>query len=330
MMIIGHLKFLFSCFSLFSMSCLFPFPLNLFVYWDLSGPMNPGMTLSPAHQIQISSSPNQIMYQAQGSCYSPGPHRSPIGMVSPFTMHPRTPEVWNGPIGPTSNSFPYNPARGGLLPSPGFGPRGSPHFNTGQGRGHWVSHSPTPGSGRGGSPSPGSGRGGSCWYGSSRSPGLGQSSGRGRGSRARLLGPEQFYNESMLEDPWKFLKPVVWRSVSVYVNSLNTPNSSKSWITKSLSTKNPKVSEPSNKSSSQPSLAEYLAASFNEAVNNAPGIWRFLGVPLEHYATLVTFSVGFLTGKRSRKAKRCLVDLWTSEGTPKNFLYLFEEVWRNC
>ncbi|GMY16549.1 protein SICKLE-like isoform X4 [Fagus crenata] len=234
--------------------------------------MNPGMTLSPSHQIQISSSPNQIMYQAQGSCYSPGPHRSPIGMVSPFTMHPRTPEVWNGPIGPTSNSFPYNPARGGLLPSPGFGPRGSPHFNTGQGRGHWVSHSPTPGSGRGGSPCPGSGRRGSRWYGSSGSPGLGQSSGRGRGSRARLSGPEQFYNESMLEDPWKFLKPVVWRSVNVYVNSLNTPDSSKSWITKSLSTKNPKVSEPSNKSSSQPSLAEYLAASFNEAVNNAPGI----------------------------------------------------------
>jgi hypothetical protein len=76
----------------------------------------------------------------------------------------------------------------------------------------------------------------------------------------------------MLEDPWKFLKPVVWRSVSVYVNSLNTPDSSKSWITKSLSTKNPKVSEPSNKSSSQPSLAEYLAALFNEAVNSAPGI----------------------------------------------------------
>ena len=45
------------------------------------------------------------------------------------------------------------------------------------------------------------------------SPVLGHSSGRGQGSHARLSGPQQFYNQSMLEDPWKFLKPVEWRRV---------------------------------------------------------------------------------------------------------------------
>ncbi|KAL4603105.1 hypothetical protein ACB092_10G101800 [Castanea dentata] len=239
---------------------------------SLPGPMNPGMALYSAHQIQISSSPNQIMYREQGFCYSPGPHRSPIGTSNPFTMHPRTPEVWNAPITPASSSFPYNPSRGGHHPSPGFGPRGSPRFNTQQGRGHWVSHSPGPGSGRGGSPSPGSGRGGSRWYGRIMSPVLGHSSGRGRGSHARLSGPQQFYNQSMLEDPWKFLKPVEWRRMSALVNSLNAPDSSKSRISKSPSTRKTKVSEPSNKSSSQPSLAEYLATSFNEAVNGTPSI----------------------------------------------------------
>lgn len=236
---------------------------------SLPGPRNPGMTPPPAHQIQTSSSPHQMMYQAQGSYYNSGPHRSPMGTASPFSMHPQTPEVWNGPMNPTSYRFPSNPSRGVHLPSPGFGPRGSPHFNTGQGRGHWVSHSPSPVSRHGGSPSPGSGRGGGRWYGSSMSPGLGQSSGRGRGSHAHPSTPERFYNESMLDDPWKLLEPVIWRSASALVNSLNTPASPKSWIAKSPITKRPKISEFSNKSSSQPSLAEILAASFNEPVNDA-------------------------------------------------------------
>ncbi len=289
------------------MSCLYPFPLNLFIYCDLAGPRNPGMTPPPAHQINHSSSPNQIMYRAQGPYYSSGPHRSPIGMAGPFSVQPQIPEVWNRPMSPTGYRFPSNPSRGGYLPSPGFGPRGSPHLNTWQGRGHRVSHSPSPGSGPG--------RGGGQWYGSSMSPGLGQSGGRGRGYCPRLSAPEQFYNESMFEDPWKFLKPVVWRSVSAFVNSLNTPDSSKSWITKSPNTKKAKVSEPSNKSSSQPSLAEYLAASFNEAVNDASSTWWLIWVPLEPFAILTTCSVGFLTRDRSRKANRLLVDLQTPEFT---------------
>ncbi|XP_041018916.1 protein SICKLE-like isoform X2 [Juglans microcarpa x Juglans regia] len=233
---------------------------------SLPGPRNPSL----AHQIQSNWSPNQIVYQPQVMA---SPHRSPVGTASPVSMHPQTPEFWNGSTGPTSYSSSSNPSRGGHLPSPGFGPRGSPYSNTGQGRGYWASHSPSPGSGRGG-PHPTSGRGGSSWYGSSRSPGLGQSSGQGRGSHARFLapgrslGPEQFYNESMLEDPWKFSKPVMWQSMHVSVNYLNTPDSSKNWTTKSHSTKKARVSEALNKSSNQPSLAEYLADSFKEAVDD--------------------------------------------------------------
>ncbi|XP_059461269.1 protein SICKLE isoform X2 [Corylus avellana] len=257
------------------------------------GPRNPVMSPSPAHQIQGSWQSNQTMYEAQGFSYSSGPYRSPIGMASPFSMHPRTPEAWNGPMGPTS--FSSNPSRGVHLPSPGFGPRGgSQCVNTEQGRGRWVSHSPSPVSGQGLSPSPRPGRGGGHWYGSSMSPGSGQglspsprpgrgggrsygssmrpglgwSSGRGQGSHTPQ-GAERFYNESMLEDPWKFLKPVLWRSVVAPVSRWNTSYSSKSWTGKSHSTKKARVSEASNKSSPQPSLAEYLAASFNEALNDA-------------------------------------------------------------
>ncbi|XP_042988073.1 protein SICKLE-like isoform X1 [Carya illinoinensis] len=236
--------------------------LPVFIRFDIAGPRNTSL----AHQNQSNWSPNQIMYQPQGMA---SPHQSPVGTASPFSMHPQTPEFWNGSTGPTSYSSSSNPSRGGHLPSPGFGPRGSPYSKTGQGRGYWASHSPSPGS-----PRPTSGRGGSRWYGSSRSPGLGQSSGQGRGSHARFsapgrpLGPEQFYYESMLEDPWKFSKPVMWQSMHASGNYLNTPDSSRNWTTKSHSTKKARASEALNKSSNQPSLAEYLAASFKEAVDD--------------------------------------------------------------
>lgn len=236
------------------------------------GPRSLLTSPTPAHQIQSSWSSNHTIYEAQGYCHSPSPHRSPMGTTSPFPMHPQTPEGWNGSVGPTGFSFPSNPPRGGRLPSPGFGPPGSQCFNAGQGRGQWVSHSPSPGSGQRGSPNFRSGRGGGYWYGSSMSPGSGWSSGRGRGSHARVSamdrqqGPEIFFNESMLDDPWKFLKPVTWRSMGT---PLSTPYSSKTWTETSHGTKKARVSEASNKSNSQPSLAEYLAASFNAALDEA-------------------------------------------------------------
>lgn len=103
------------------------------------------------------------------------------------------------------------------------------------------------------------------------SPGLGCSGGRGRGPHSRGFGgdgkqgPECFYDKSMDEDPWQELEPLVWKS-----RNFKSPGSSNSWFPKSISMKKPRVSEASRQSSSQPSLAEYLAASFNEATNAAP------------------------------------------------------------
>ncbi|KAJ7958910.1 Hydroxyproline-rich glycoprotein family protein, putative isoform 2 [Quillaja saponaria] len=120
------------------------------------------------------------------------------------------------------------------------------------------------------SPSPGRGRGGR--YNNGRGPGFGWSGRRGQGSCGRqspvdrIHVPKQFYRKSMVEDPWKFMKPVMWKRINA---PSNTPESSKSLSSKSFGTKKAKVSDASDRSSSQPSLAEYLAASFNEAVNDA-------------------------------------------------------------
>uniref|UniRef100_A0A5B6ZLF5 Putative RNA-binding protein FUS isoform X2 n=1 Tax=Davidia involucrata TaxID=16924 RepID=A0A5B6ZLF5_DAVIN len=177
-------------------------------------PRNTELTPSPAHQAQTNYSPDQRIYQARGPHHSSGPYRSPMGMASPFGAHQGTPPgVWNGSGGSSGFGLPSNSSRGGNFPSPGFGQGGSPSFNSGQGRGHWFRNSPGPGSGRGGSPSPNSGRGRGRWFGSSMSPGSGRSGGRGLGSRHRIsaeLRPDLYYNKTMVEDPWEFLKPVIW------------------------------------------------------------------------------------------------------------------------
>ncbi|XP_062030322.1 uncharacterized protein LOC133746175 [Rosa rugosa] len=176
----------------------------------------------------------------------------------------------NPGFGPPGSSGFGPPGSPGFGPpgSPGFGPQGSPGFgpprspgfgsNTRQGRGHWVSHSPSPHSVHGGSHSPrsssgrGRGRSGSGWRG-----------GRGRGSDGRPLGPEQFYNASMVEeDPWKGLSPVTWKALPPVIRKgVDTPfNGNKNKAS---------VSEGSNRSTPQPNLAEYLAASLNETINEA-------------------------------------------------------------
>ncbi|EXC52457.1 hypothetical protein L484_000896 [Morus notabilis] len=234
-----------------------------------SGPRYAGM--SPAHQFQSNYSPNPRMYQPQGFGHDPISQSGELGMSRPFNMHQGN---MDPSIGPGSAAgyynFPSNQPRGSRFPSPRIGPTGS-FFNAGQGRAHWHNHSPNPGLGRGGSPSPSLGRGGGRWHGGSTSPGSGRRGGRGPGSAGRhftmdrQLGPERFYDESMIEDAWKFLEPVVWREVDASLSSLSTPDSSKSWITRSLGAKKAKVSDSTSKSGSQPSLAEYLAASFDEA-----------------------------------------------------------------
>ncbi|KAJ9674030.1 hypothetical protein PVL29_023529 [Vitis rotundifolia] len=266
---------------------------------SLSGPRNCEMTPSPNPPFQPNYSPGQGINQAQGLHHSSGPYRSPIEMASSFPAHQGTPGVWNGSNGMPRYGVPSNSPRGGNFPSPGFRPvgspgfrpvgspgfrpagspgfrpAGSPSFRSGRGRGHWFNNSPSPVSGRGGSSSPNSGRGRSGWFGNSMSPGSGRGHGRGLGFHAHVSAqdrPELFYNKSMVEDPWKFLKPVIWSKEKALGKIGNTSDSPKSWLPKSINMKKPRVSEATNESSSQQSLAEYLAASFNEAVNDASGI----------------------------------------------------------
>ncbi|XP_057503707.1 protein SICKLE [Actinidia eriantha] len=219
-----------------------------------SGPRNPEMIPSPAYQPQPNYSPGQRMYQAPGHYHGSGPNQSPMGMISPHGPHRGTPR------GPSSYYNPSNSSGVGNFSSPGFGSSAS--SNSGQGRGSWI---PSSGSGFGGSPSSNFGRGRGRWSGSGRG-------GRGGGlgshdSVSAELRPDLYYNKSMVEDPWKFLEPVIW-SGHISVKSWNTPNTLESPSPNSTGVKKARISESTSASSSQPSLAEYLAAAFNEAVND--------------------------------------------------------------
>ncbi|KAI3701053.1 hypothetical protein L2E82_45696 [Cichorium intybus] len=222
---------------------------------------------SPSFQPQINHSPNPRMQPPHGQYQNPN-----------YSYTPNPPQVQGGyPTaggypGPGSVSFPspgphFRPGPGGYpspspgpggYPSPGRGypnpgryPSSGPHFRASpnhgsgpglgypnQGRGQWTSGS-----------SSGRGRGGR-WS--------GQGGGRGGGANNHVTAeerPDLFYNKSMVEDPWKFLEPVIWKSQM----------KPKPWLLYSSNTKKPRVSEPS--SGSQQSLAEILAASFNEAAS---------------------------------------------------------------
>ncbi|KAF5740141.1 RNA-binding protein FUS isoform X2 [Tripterygium wilfordii] len=261
---------------------------------------SPETRFSPSFQGSVNPEMAPPVHQGQQSYYSPhqsyqrpvyysgfAPHRSPARMGSPFPMHQgttpggwnrpgsippfpmhqgTTPGGWNRPERIPNYGFPSNAGAGTV--SPDFGVYG-PGVDHGQSRGHWLGTSPNRASGHGGGPSSGRGRG--HWHGSSMSPGSGRSGGRGRGFHPRglqpdgTLGPERLYDKSMVEDPWQHLKPIIWKS-------LDTPGTSNSWLPQSISMKKERVPESRNKTSSQPSLAEYLAASFNEAVDDAAGV----------------------------------------------------------
>lgn len=164
-----------------------------------------------------------------------------------------------------SNNNPNpSPGRGS---SPSFGQGGRPNFHLAQGRGSWSRNSHNPGSGY----RPNLGRGGNyASAGTARSGGRG---GRGRGSHGNVsaeLRPDLYYNKSMVEDPWKFLTPIIWIREE---SPINSRPSSKSWLPKSISAQRAKVSGGSSESNkSEPSLAEYLAASFNDATKNDESI----------------------------------------------------------
>lgn len=229
---------------------------------------------------------------------SQGVHHNPLGnpgQNSPFGTPQRgSPSAWNNSFGTPNNYLPPNSSMGGNFASPGIHQGGRPGFHYGQGSGR-------PGSGYGGSPyqgsgyrgnpyqdsghrgSPyqhsgnigtpyqrpgnrgipyqGSGQGRSQWRGNSSSP-ISFRGGRrgGRGSHGGTSGesrPDLYYSKSMVEDPWKELKPVIWKAFS-----------DKSWLPNSISAKKAKFPDAPVKSIPQQSLAECLAASFNEAASS--------------------------------------------------------------
>lgn len=84
-----------------------------------------------------------------------------------------------------------------------------------------------------GSPNQGSGSRGRPYLGS-----------RGGGGRFKF-----YYHKSMVEDPWKALKPVIWKPRG------DTRDCLKSWLPNSVSTKKAKLGETPTKSTLQQSLA---------------------------------------------------------------------------
>ena len=81
-------------------------------------------------------------------------------------------------------------------------------------------------------------------------------------------GAERFYSNSMAEDPWQYLRPVLWKSCPVTSSSNST---GQAWRPNSIAPKKPMIIEASHKpSNNQQSLAEYLAASLDEATSDDP------------------------------------------------------------
>ncbi|KAK7385398.1 hypothetical protein VNO78_31115 [Psophocarpus tetragonolobus] len=216
--------------------------------------------------------------------------------------------VWSAPRGPSNHNFPFH-SSSGTYPSPRFEPSGGPLYNSAQGMAHRPNYSPSPSRGYRNTPrpsyspnpSPGYGNSARPSYSSNPSPGYGNSprssystnpppgyrnspspgqgrgrgfgintgspaSERGSGQGTNFRGPDRFYKRSMVEDPWKHLEPIIWNSL----HTSHIPKNLQPLFSKSTSTEG--LSAASVKSSSEPSLAEYLAAAFNEAANDAKNI----------------------------------------------------------
>lgn len=113
-------------------------------------------------------------------------------------------------------------------------------------------------SGRG-SPMNYSGRG-NYWQSGSGSPGHGRGrGGRGYGQGSSHQRIEKSY-KAMLKDPWRKLKPVI--------GSILVPLAT-NWLPKSVAAKKAKMEDSGSQVSSQSSLAECLALSFQETINEA-------------------------------------------------------------
>ncbi|XP_076921555.1 protein SICKLE-like [Bidens hawaiensis] len=200
---------------------------------------------SPSLQPHINHLPNPRMQQPPGQYANPNHTniRSPSwNRNNPQTHFTGSPGHGSGQGGYPGPRFTNNPGhgsgRGYPSPVPNF--MNSPSHGPNQGRGHWFRNNMSSG--------PSSGRG----------MGRGRGGGGAHNHVSAKDRPDRFFNKSMVEDPWKFLEPVIWKSHS------------KQGLPQSLTAKKPRVSESPKQSSSQASLAEILAASFNEAANDEP------------------------------------------------------------
>ncbi|KAL5714377.1 hypothetical protein ACHQM5_016345 [Ranunculus cassubicifolius] len=205
--------------------------------------------------------PNSPMVGGPNPGFGRGGSPNPNGYQ--FNNSPNPGFGWGG--SPNPNEYQFNNS-----PNPGFGQGGhspsargnSPYQNGGRGGRGQYNNSPNFGYGRGGNPSP---RAGASFNGGrSGAPLYNKGRGRGRGfhgSASALERPDLFYNRSMLEDPWRNLKPVV-RKVE-------------SWLPKSIrEEKAPKVVIRTGSTRSGLSFAEELAASYEEvaAYENTPEV----------------------------------------------------------
>ncbi|XP_051139335.1 protein SICKLE [Andrographis paniculata] len=237
--------------------------------------MTPSPSPSPlVHRYPPQNSPSQRMYQAPATHFNQGPPppRSPMeGFGRPPGMYQAPATHFNqGPPPPTSlmgrfGRPPGNPPHawggsGGTFnyrPPPNLSGGGNnfagPIYSRGRGRGQWNNSNPHYWSERGRSQPHDSGRG--------RGRGTGPSGRRGASSHEPIsaeLRPDLYYSKQMVEDPWKMLTPCIWKGVDDQTNK-------QSWLPESISMKRAKVSPESSKISiPQPSLAEYLAASFDD------------------------------------------------------------------
>ncbi|RZR79749.1 hypothetical protein BHM03_00005555 [Ensete ventricosum] len=214
-----------------------------------SGIRNAYMDSSYAsHRFHMSQPPDPSSYGTPSHVPYNNPWRSPVRSPIPFSGYRGSPASgpgsWNRSSGSGSTGRGFPTYSSNSVPMrPHFGPVESP-------RSIAFSNSPQSISGRG--------RG--------RQFCGGPSGGRGRSSGGKASAREDiecYYLKSMTENPWHDLEPVV--------GNIMEPRAGQGyWLPESISGKKSEVSETEkrNQFSSKSSLAEFLAASLEEAIND--------------------------------------------------------------
>lgn len=219
----------------------------------LIGPVHPDAARSPVYPNPAIRSPHERVIQAPTVHYNQSPLASPVQAANTFAPQGNPPSAWGGSGAAVKYSYPSNISQATNYQNPGFGRGDSSYSTYGRGRGQWNNNTHYE-----------SGRGRGRWQGNRMNPGTGLS---GRGGRAASdsvdLRPHLYYRKEMVEDPWITVQLVPWKAIAPLV-------SNKSWTSKSTHLKKPKVSSVHSHSSvCQPSLAEYLASSFNESATES-------------------------------------------------------------